>query len=63
MSAMVVAATARIELGQAAQHREHQTAVSRRGVCPRVFEALEARTALRNRRDHVEQVTGRATAA
>ena len=60
MSAMVVAATARIELGQAAQHRQHQPPVRAGGVRPGVLQRTEAGSPLRDGIDDVEQVAGRA---
>src|SRR5258706_12510790 len=49
-----------LELGQAAKHREHQSTVRARCVGPGVLEALKPGTPLGERRNDVEQVSGRA---
>jgi len=41
-----------LELGEAAEHREHQAAVRRRGVGPGVLERAKARTALGDLVEH-----------
>src|SRR5262245_16266026 len=49
-----------LELGQAAEHRDHQLAVRRGGIRPGVMKRTEASTGLADRIDDVEQVAGRA---
>jgi hypothetical protein len=44
------------ELGQAAEYREHEAAVRRRGVGPRVAERSESRFLVGDRRQYVEKV-------
>ena len=45
-----------LELGQPAEHCQHQSAVSDRGIGPGVLEALEPGAAFGDRRNDVEQV-------
>src|SRR5262249_12314851 len=52
-----------LELGQAAEHCDHQLAVRRGGIRPGVMKRTEASTGLADRIDDVEQVAGRAREA
>src|SRR5262245_46942768 len=51
------------ELSQATKHRDHQLAVRRSGVRPRVLKRTEAGAALADLVEHVEKVPGRARQA
>src|SRR5215469_548735 len=52
-----------LELSQAAEHRQHQPAMWRRGVGPGVGHALEARASLADRVEDVQQIARRARQA
>src|SRR4029450_8410125 len=47
-----------LELRQATENRQHQPAMSRRGVRPCVLERLEAGATIGDRRDDVERLRG-----
>src|SRR5262245_11796101 len=49
-----------LEFGQATKHGEHQSAMSSRGIGPSILERFEARAALADLIEHVEQVARRA---
>ena len=47
-----------LELSQATEHREHESAVRRGGVCPCVFQAAETSFPLGNGGHNIEQIAG-----